>query len=179
MRRLALSFTLLGLVLCCGTANAQSENEFVIASMEQSLKDKKFSCKREYVDQGEPGPDSPRGMKYGFKCRQDSLNIVIFILYGDSQQDAVKTLDRSQKFLSINISKPLEGYGEQAYELDRDHSAWITFRKGRVYAHITVGVPRPAKTDDPPDPNPAQRHALLDLARALAIALLEPIPAAP
>ena len=178
MSRLSLSLMLLALVLCCiEVAKAQSESEFVIANMEQSLKDKKFDCKREYVQQGEPGPDSPRGKHYGFKCQQDSLKITIFIRYGDSKQDAEKSLDLSQKFLSINLSKPLAGYGEQAYELGRDHTAWITFRKGRVFAYITVSLPRPAKSDVSPDSDPAQRHALLDLARALALALLEPIPA--
>ncbi len=180
MRRLSLSLTLAAVLLCWfQPANAQSESEHVITNMEQSLKDKKFSCERAYVHQGEPGPDTPRGTKYAFKCKQDSVDVNIFILYGDAKADAEKSLDQSQKFLSINMSKPLGGYGEQAYESGRDHSAWITFRKGRVFAHITVGLPRPAKSDASLDSNPTQRMALLEVARSLALALLEPIPAAP
>jgi hypothetical protein len=45
--------------------------------------------------------------------------------------------------LQVNASKPLNGVGEQAYQSIGKGYSWITFRKGRVFVYLIVGLADP------------------------------------
>ena len=124
-----------------GTTRAQSKTHEVVANIEQAMKemDEAWNCSSVTTPQGEPGPDSPRGTKYLFRCRQRTVVVTVFILYGESKRDAEKTLDWSQR-LQVNDSTELAGIGDQAYQLSKERFAWITFRKANVFSYVTVSV---------------------------------------
>lgn len=180
MRKLTGSLTFLVVVLSClGTVRAQGVGEQVIANIGQMLRERvpEFNCVKHHTPQGDPGPESPRGTMYSFKCQQKSVAVRIHILYGESKRDAEKALQGSQR-LAINQSKRVEGYGEEAFELSEERFAWLTFRKGNVFAQIHVDIRDPAKTGGPSDSEPVPPNTLIEAARSLAIIFLEYIPAA-
>jgi hypothetical protein len=117
---------------------------------------------------GTPGPDTPRGSRHDFEWRRKDQTIHLHILYGDSDEDAVKQLEWSQR-LQINESKPLEGIGEQAYQHAKYGCAWITFRKGNVFAQIIVGL-IDIRTDDKTSPEMARlTEEALEIAKRFAV----------
>jgi hypothetical protein len=179
MRELTRCLTILILVFhSFGTARAQSEPNEVIAKLERAMKamEPAWRCVSVAIPQGEPGPDSPRGTKYQFRCHRRSVTIAIFILYGESKQDAEKALTFSQR-LQVNDSRPVEGIGEQAYELARDSFAWITFRNGNVYGQVNVGITNARETDDTSENQSITANALVDAAKLFARLVVEHIPA--
>jgi hypothetical protein len=101
-----------------GTASAQGQPDEVIGNLERAMKETypEWHCARVSTPQGEPGTESPSGKKYQFRCWRQALSVTIFILYGKSKKDAERALTSSQR-LQINESKPLEGFGEQGYQI--------------------------------------------------------------
>ena len=125
---------------------------------------------------GEPGPDTPRGTKYLFRCQQRTVDVTVFILYGESKRDAEKTLEWSQR-LQVNDSKPLNGIGEQAYQLSKERFAWITFRKANVFTQVTVSVLDGPKTDSTSEIELLTADTLFDAANLFARLVAEYVPA--
>jgi hypothetical protein len=94
-------------------------------------------------NQGTPAPEMPRGMQYSFGWKRGEQTIRAYIFYGDTRQDATQKLDWSQKVLQINISKPLDGVGEQAYLAVGNGWSWVQVRKGKVFVYLTVYLAAP------------------------------------
>jgi hypothetical protein len=144
MRKVSGWLTLIALVFCCfGTGRAQGKSDEMIANLELAMKamEPEWRCVREYLPQGEPGPpESPRGTKYYFRCQHKGMTLFINIFYGETKRDAEKVLDLSQELLQVNESKPLEGIGEQGYQLPEERFAWITFRKASVFVQIDADI---------------------------------------
>jgi len=179
MRRLTLSLTVLAVVLYCfGTTRAQSKSDEVIANIEQALKEMEPEWRSSSVSipQGEPGPNSPRGTKYLFRCQRKTMQLTIFILYGESKRDAERALALSQQ-LQINESKPVGGIGEQAYELAKEGFAWITFRKASVYAQVNVGIQSTSQTNDAAATESVVVNDFIEAARLFAQIVAHYIPA--
>jgi hypothetical protein len=167
------------LVFCCsGITRAQSKSDEVIANVERAMKEMEpeWSCLRVSTPQGEPGPDSPRGTSYQFRCQQKTVALTVFIFYGEARRDAEKSLALSQQ-LQINESKPLEGIGEQAYQLAKERFAWITFRKASVFTQVNVGIRRTSETDGPLETESVSGNALIEAARLFAQLVARLIPA--
>ena len=101
--------------------------------------------------------------------------MTVFILYGESKRDAEKTLDWSQR-LQVNDSEPVAGIGEQAYQLSKEHFAWITFRKANVFTQVSVGVPKETKTDSTGEIELVTADTLFDAARFFACLVAEYVP---
>jgi hypothetical protein len=179
MRDLTRWLTILILAFhCFGTARAQSKPDEVIAKLERAMKamEGAWRCVSVSTPQGEPGPDSPRGTKYQVRCHRKSVTIAIFILYGESERDAEKSLAFSQR-LQVNESQPVEGIGGQAYQLAKDSFAWITFRNGNVYGQVNVGITNTRETDDTSENQSITANALIDAAKLFARLLVDHIPA--
>jgi hypothetical protein len=176
MRNFAIGLTGLAVVLYCfGTARAQSKSDEVIANIEQAMKEMEpeWRCSSVSTPQGEPGPDSPRGTKYLFRCQRKTVELTIFMLYGEAKRDAERALALSQR-LQINESKPVEGIGEQAYQLAKERFAWITFRKAKVYAQVNVATRNASQSDGPSATKP---NDLIEAARLFAKLVAHHIPA--
>ena len=175
MRKLTIVLTVLAVVLYCfGTTRAQSKSHEAVANIEQAMKEMEptWRCLSVPTPQGEPGPDSRGGTKYLFKCQQRTVVVTVFILYGESKRDAEKTLDRSQR-LQVNESKPVDGIGEQAYQLSKENFAWITFRKANVFTQVSVGVLNETKTDSTSEIDLVTADTLFDAARFFACLVAE------
>ncbi|HSE23821.1 MAG TPA: hypothetical protein VLB68_19280 [Pyrinomonadaceae bacterium] len=169
---LALTFSLFGSV------RAQTEPDEVIGNLERAMKENYpgWYCSRVHTPQGEPGPESPRGNRYQFRCRRQALTVTILILYGESKLDAEKALDWSQR-LQINESKPVIGLGEQGYQLAKERFAWITFRQASVYAQINVGFEPVPEADGPSDLHSIGSNVPIDAATSFARFLVDHLPA--
>ena len=190
MRKMSGWLTLIALVFCCfGTGRAQGKSDEVIAKLEQAMKvmEPEWRCVREYTPQGEPGPESPRGTTYLFRCKHRAMALSILIFYGETKKDAEKVLALSQN-LQVNESKPLESFGEQGYQLAKERFAWITFRKASVFVQINVHNPNfrdalrdsPLRTGPTPDPSETQSvsaNTLIDAAKLFARLVADQIPA--
>jgi len=103
--------------------------------------------------------------------------LTVFIFYGEARRDAEKSLALSQQALQINESKPLEGIGEQAYQLAKERWAWITFRKASVFTQVNVGIRRTSETDGPSETESISGSALIEAARLFAHLVARHIPA--
>lgn len=170
---------MLAVVLCCfGTTRAQGKSEEIVANIERAIKEMEpeWRCSNVYTPQGEPGPDSPRGTKYRFRCQRKTVELTIFILYGESKGDAERALTFSQR-LQINESKPVEGIGEQAYLLSKERFAWITLRKANVFAQVNVATRIAAQTDGPLKTKSVTGNDLIEAARLFAQLVIHHIPA--
>ena len=111
--------------------------------IERSLKtnEPEWHCKK-IIPEGEL-PAGARDVSYRFECRykdQEKTQVRGYIYVLLSREEAVKMLDRSQMMLQVNASKPQYGIGEQAYGYAGPGVAWITFRKGNVFAQVNVSV---------------------------------------
>jgi len=189
MRKMSGWLTLIALVFCCfGTGRAQGKSDEVVDKLEQVMKvmEPEWRCVREDTPQGEPGPESPRGTKYIFRCQHRAMALSIFIFYGETKKDAEKMLALSQN-LQVNESKPLEGIGEQGYQLAKERFAWTTFRKASVFVQINVHNPNfrdalrdsPLRTGPTPDPSETQSvsaNTLIDAAKVFARLVADQIP---
>jgi hypothetical protein len=178
MSKLLTSLTILALVICCfSMASAQSKPEVMI-KIEQAMKDleSEWHCISVATPQGEPGPESPRGTQYLFRCQQKTMRLSIFILYGESKHDAEKALTLSQR-LQINESRPVDGIGEQAYQLARERLAWITFRKANVFTQIVIGVQLSSQYDASPEMETVTGNELIESVRLFANLVADHIPA--
>src|SRR6266496_334591 len=178
MRELTRQLTVLTLVFhSFVTAQAQSKPE-VVANLERAMKEMEpeWHCARVSTPQGVPGPESPRGTKYHFRCQRKSVDLTVFVLYGETTRDAEKALALSQR-LQINESKPVEGIGEQAYELAKERFGWVTFRKAKVYAQVNVDIRNPPETDGPSESELVTTNALIEAAKAFARLVVDHIPA--
>ena len=98
------------------------------------------------------------------------------MLYGESKRDAERALALSQR-LQINESKPVEGIGEQAYELAKERFAWITFRKANVYAQVNVATRSASQSDGPLATKSVIGNDLIEAARLFAELVVQHIPA--
>jgi hypothetical protein len=179
MRKLTIGLTAVVVaVYCLVSTKAQSGSVDVTAKIEQAMKglEPEWRCVSVHTPQGEPGPHSPRGTKYLFRCHRRSVSVDIMILNGESKRDAEKALIFSQR-LQINESMPLEGIGEQAYELAKDSFAWITFRNGNVYGHVSVGILNNRETEEIPGNQSITAHDLIDAAKLFARLVVEHLPA--
>jgi hypothetical protein len=150
MKRLAIvcaSFILLSYSLT--TVKAQNEADLV-SGINETLKEEEsgWRCSALRSTSGIPTPESPQGISYQFLCKREEQSVLGSIFYGNSKHDAMRMLELSQKFLSINDSYPVDGIGEQAYEYAKQGSAWVTFRKNNVFGQLTVGLIDPDKMND-------------------------------
>jgi len=163
---------------CFGTARAQSKSDEVVANIERAMKEMEpeWRCSNVSTPQGEPGPDSPRGTKYQFRCQGKTVELAIFMLYGESKRDAEKALEFSQR-LQVNESKPVEGIGEQAYETAKEHFAWITFRKANVFVQVNVGARSDSQSDGPSGTKSVTGNDLIEAARLFVQLVVHHIPA--
>src|SRR4051794_23746306 len=180
MRKMIWWFALLALMFSLfGTASAQTQPDEVIGNLERAMKETypEWHCARVPTPQGEPGPGSPRGKKYQFRCWRQALSVTIFILYGESKQDAEKALAWSQR-LQINESKPVVGIGEQGYQLAKERFAWITFRQSSVYGQINVGIQNVPEADGPSEMKSIGSNAPIDTAISFARFVVDHMPAA-
>jgi hypothetical protein len=178
MRKLTICLTVVTFVFCCfGAGKAQTKPE-VITNVERAVKEMEpeWHCVGVPTPSGVPGPDSPRGTKYLFRCQQRTVVLTVFILYGESKRDAEKALDRSQR-LQINESKPVDGIGEQAYQLAKERFAWITFRKANVYAQVNVGVLNGPRTDSASEMELVTADTLFEAAKLFARLVAGSVPA--
>jgi hypothetical protein len=141
MKKLMLNWIALALLLFTSTLTGAQDKSNLTRNIERILKEKEpdWLCKQN-VPSGEPGPGPPHGTFYNFTCKHQQQTVSGSIFFGDTKQDAVKMLERSQMMLQVNASKPLEGIGEQAYGYTGRSGAWITFRKGNVFGQVDVGV---------------------------------------
>jgi hypothetical protein len=79
--------------------------------------------------------------------------------------------------LQINESRPVDGIGEQAYQLARKRLAWITFRKANVFTQIVIGVQISSQNDASPEMETATGNELIESARLFANLVADHIPA--
>jgi hypothetical protein len=171
MKTLMLNFIALALLLfTCTLACAQDESNLT-RNIERILKEKELYVKQNGPS-GEPGPGSPHGTFYNFTCKHQQQTLSGSIFFGDSKQDAVKMLERSQLMLQ-NASKPQDGIGEQAYAYAGHGSAWITFRKGNVFAQVSVGVVDSRTVGDPSLEMDAFTKQAFDIAKKFALDLAQ------
>jgi hypothetical protein len=145
-------------------------------SIERILKEKEpgWLCKKS-IPEGEPGPGSP-SVVYTFQCRygeQQAKQVTGSIYVLNSKQDAITMLDRSQMMLQKNSSKPQDGIGEQAYAYAGHGSAWITFRKGNVFAQLDVGIIDSRTVADPSPEMDAFTNQAFDIAKKFALDLAQ------
>ena len=92
---------------------------------------------------GTPDPDRFRGTLHDFEWKRKdrtATQATLHIFYGDSEEDAERMLEWSQMILSVNESEPLENIGERAYQYAKNGNSWITFRKGKIFADISVSL---------------------------------------
>jgi hypothetical protein len=174
MKTLMVKFIALALLLfTCTLACAQDESN-LRRNIERILKEKEpeWLCKQN-VPSGEPGPASPHGTFYNFTCKHQQQTVSGSIFFGDSKQDAVKMLERSQLMLQINASKPQDGIGEQAYAYTGHGSAWITFRKGNVFGQLDVGVVDSRTVGGPSLEMDAFTKQAFDIAKKFALDLAQ------
>lgn len=179
MKELTIRLAVLAVVLCwVGATRAQSKSDEVIANIERAMKENEpeWRCSSVSTPQGEPGPDSPRGTKYQFRCQQKTVALTIFIFYGEARRDAEKALILSQR-LQINESRPVEGIGEQAYELAKERFAWITFRKASVFVQVNAAVQSASETDGPSETESVRGGSLIEAARLFAQLVARYVPA--
>ena len=180
MKELTIRLAVLAVVLCCvGATRAQSKSDEVIVKLERKMQttEPEWHCVSTSIAQGEPGPDSPRGTKYQFRCQQKTVALTIFIFYGEARRDAEKALVLSQR-LQINESRPAEGIGEQAYELAKERFAWITFRKASVFVQVNAAAQSASETDGPSETEPVRGSSLIEAARLFAQLVARHLPAA-
>ena len=179
MNKLILSGIAVALVLVTFTsARAQDAND-LMRNIEGALKerDSDWVCKKGPT--GEPGPDSPQGTRYNFACTREQQSVLAFVFFGNSKQDAVKILERSQQVLQVNASKPLAGIGEQAYAYAGHGSAWITFRKANLFVQVIASAIDPRKVPNPSPEIDAFTNQALEIAKHLAQSLAEQTGATP
>jgi hypothetical protein len=114
------------------------------------------------------------------------MAVSIFMLYGETKRDAEKALALSQN-LQVNESKPVEGIGEQGYQLAKERFAWITFRKASVFVQINAGIKnfrdavrdsplRAGPTHDPSETQSISANNLIDAAKLFARLVADHIP---
>jgi cytochrome c556 len=178
MRKIKVRLTVLAFLFCCvGAVKAQSKPE-VITNIERAVKEMEpeWHCVSEYTPSGEPGSETPRGTKYLFSCQRSTMVLTMFIFRGESKQDAEKMLAWSQR-LQVNESKPLDGLGEQAYQLAKERFAWITFRKANVFTQINVSVLNSTKTHSASEMEPLTADALFEAAESFAHLVAGCVPA--
>ena len=168
MKKVILSGIALALVLVTFTsARAQDAND-LMRNIERTLKERNpdWVCKKR--PSGEPGPDSPHGTKFNFECTREGQSVVVSIFFGDSKQDAAKLFERSQQILQVDVSKPQEGIGEQAYAYSGHGFAWVTFRKANVFAKVSVSLIDPRKVASPSPEIDAFTNQAWEIAKRLA-----------
>ena len=171
---------MLAIFVCSSiTVKAQSTRDEVMARIKEALTQphQDWQCHALTTPQGEPGPETPRGTKYQFRCQQENFAINVFIFYGETRADAEKILANSQRFLQVNVSKEVEGIGEKGYELVQDSNAWITFRKGTVYCQVNVGIRDASGTGGPVADKPFSPEAIGEAARRFARLVVNQISA--
>ena len=168
MKKLILSGIAVALVLVTFTSASVQDANDLMRNIEGALKerDPDWMCKKSPA--GEPGSDSPHGTFYNFVCTREQQSVLASIFFGDSKQDAVKLLERSQQMLQLNASKPQEGIGEQAFAYAGHGFAWVTFRKANVFAQVSVSLIDPRKVAGPSPEIDAFTNQAWEIAKRLA-----------
>ena len=132
---------------CFGTGRAQGKSDEVIAKLEQAMKvmEPEWRCVREYTPQGEPGPESPRGTTYRFRCQHRAMALSILIFYGDTENDAEKVLALSQN-LQVNESKRWKALASRDISWLRSVSLGSRFERLACLCKLlfTIELPRRA-----------------------------------
>jgi len=127
-------------------ASAASEVDRLLAR-----KEAKWQCARLTKTAAVAAPRAPRGTYYQLQCRRREMIVVGLVFFAESEQDATRRLERSLADPQIFQGRPapLAGLGDQAYQQQRPGAASIAFRRGPVFAQVSVGVV-PTEKGTPP-----------------------------
>ena len=179
MRKLALALAIIGACLYAAPSALAQGWDVLLSNIEREIRktEPEWQGGRDNSPVGIPGPDSPRGTSRHCSWERHQQIVRATVFYGDTKQDAVRTLEQSQQLLQINASRPLEGMGEQAYQYADGGGAWITFRKASVFVYVVVSVIDPRKLErNSPEASRLTAEAL-EIAKRFAQHIAEQIPA--
>lgn len=146
MKKLMIVFAALIIMGCVQTRVIAQNGVSVIWEIERILKDKETQWQgvRLTLPAGVRSPICPAhaacGSGHTFRWKRDKQVVSISIFIGDSKQEAVRELERSEFHQNSPPGDPMEGLGEQAYQHVFDGHSWVTFRKSNVTVTVDAYI---------------------------------------
>lgn len=130
--------------LCLLPVFAVAQTEEAAKQIDRVLekKESKWQCARLMKIATAIAPHAPRGVYYRLQCQRGGLTVLGLVFFAESAQDAARRLEWSLKDVQTfqTAPLPLAALGEQAYQQQRPGMAVVAFRKGKLFAQVSVTV---------------------------------------